>query len=231
MSSRPWPVASPSAPTVRKAKQKQTETHTPSPVSNPLPPEALILATLVLNFWFYWSAGQSPLSLVVYLTGWMAELIWIPVGWQALSIMRRPVSAWESFGIAILLLVFVFLSGLESLRTTARLASFSNKLGLAVLVAALIRVRDGFPAVLSELVTLPAGPDLFRGLLDLSLLLAPLLVIAAPYARRAPVRIAILGILVPAVLPPGNLDSVVFFSSRSPKLCLAPSVGTLYVDQ
>jgi len=29
-----------------------------------LPPEAPIIATLFLNFWFYFSAGQLPLSLV-----------------------------------------------------------------------------------------------------------------------------------------------------------------------
>jgi hypothetical protein len=45
---------------------------------------------------------------------------------------------------------FVFVTAQQSIRTEAGLAAFTNKLFLAIVVAALIRVHDGWPAMLGS---------------------------------------------------------------------------------
>jgi hypothetical protein len=47
-------------------------------------------------------------------------------------------------------MVFLAFTSLHSVQTTAKLALFINKLGAAILIAALIRVHHGWPAVLTD---------------------------------------------------------------------------------
>ena len=61
------------------------------------------------------------LCAVIFLVFWIAQVISIPADVQAMSILRRPASTLESLTIALTMLVFLFLTGLQSLATTARL--------------------------------------------------------------------------------------------------------------
>ena len=49
--------------------------------------------------------------------------------------------------IAAALLLFLLFTGLQGVRTSVKLALFTDKLGIAILIAALIRVRDGWASV------------------------------------------------------------------------------------
>lgn len=96
------------------------------------------------------AAGTIPattlrLCAIVFLILWMARaaktnLFFIP------RILRRDaVSSIEVGLITAALLLLALATALQSAATTAKLARFSNKLGVAILIAALIRVRDGLP--------------------------------------------------------------------------------------
>ncbi|MBY0502462.1 MAG: hypothetical protein K2X03_01040 [Bryobacteraceae bacterium] len=113
-----------------------------------------------------------------FLSIWIAELL-AGANW----LLRGTFSPW----IALPLIAFVMITGLGSQRTTARLAAFSNRLGWAIVIAALVRAREGWPAIGSGLpgwADLSDGPNLFGGLSRLSFILAPLLFLAADGASR-----------------------------------------------
>ena len=77
---------------------------------------------------------------VVFLMLWIAKLVSWPGFGLLPGIIRRDVTSMESGAITAGLLVFVFITSFQSLRTSAKLTLFTNKLGLAILVAASIRV-------------------------------------------------------------------------------------------
>jgi hypothetical protein len=84
-------------------------------------------------------------------------------------------------------LIFLFLTGCQSLRTSAKLALFTNKLGVAILVAALIRVHEGWPAVLKGFGAWSGRSttgDLGRGLSTVAFYVAPLALLAANFGYR-----------------------------------------------
>ena len=150
---------------------------------------------------------------VVFLTLWIAKSV-SGLGFGLLpAIMRRDVALMESGAISVGILVFVVITSLHSLRTSAKLALFTNKLGLAILVAASIRVRQGLPAALrgypnasvhSELM------DFWHGLSLLAFYVAPLAFLAANFGHRSHRRksvamIALVGIAAPLA---GTLLSV-----------------------
>jgi hypothetical protein len=109
------------------------------------------------------------------------------------------------FGLAVTIVVFLFLTAVGSVKEVARLAMFTNKLGIAILVAALIRVRDGWPAV-------PVGfPDhgqdswSWHGFSALSFFVGPAVFFAAGFAKRATspkavISIAAAGLALPLAL-------------------------------
>jgi len=112
---------------------------------------------------------------LVFLVQWLAPQAGVSV-WSS-SVVLRHVSEKELLAYVVVLLVFLFFTGLQSRRTEAALGKFSTKLGYAVLLAAFIRVRDGWPALIQE----PALADNLswdtrasHGLLGLVSYLAPL---------------------------------------------------------
>jgi hypothetical protein len=54
---------------------------------------------------------------------------------------------WQAIAVAATLPLFLLYTGLQSFRNTAKLAFFKDKLGFALLIAALWRVRDGWSVV------------------------------------------------------------------------------------
>lgn len=85
-----------------------------------------------------------------FLMIWMAELVAMPSRWMLPFIERDPfktVPLRETNTIAACILAFLFFTGLQSLRMQARLALFTNRLAVAILIAALIRVREAWPRV------------------------------------------------------------------------------------
>lgn len=102
------------------------------------------------------SVGSIPafvlrLCCALFLVLWIAELVAIPALWMLPFSWQWPASRATSGLIAAGLLVFLFITGLQSLRTSAKLALFTNKLCIALLLAALLRVHDGWPAILKGL--------------------------------------------------------------------------------
>jgi len=87
----------------------------------------------------------------------MADLIFVPMILLS-NDLEKKISSTELGAIAAAILMFLFFTGQQSLKTVARLAGFTAKLGLAILIAALIRVHDGWPALLG-----PFKPDEDRG--------------------------------------------------------------------
>ena len=127
------------------------------------------------------------LCCVSFLVLWMATLIGLPMTLLS-NDLERVVSSGELGIGAAAVLMFVFLTGQQSLQTRARLAAFTNKLGIAILVAALLRVHEGWPALLE-----PFSADEDRGWLwyawsefsMLALYVAPLALLAADLGRRS----------------------------------------------
>jgi hypothetical protein len=150
------------------------------------------------------SLGAIPawglrLCCVSFLVLWMATLIALPTTLLSNDLERRPSSA-ELGIVAAAMLMFLFFTGLQNFKTRARLAAFTNKLGLAILIAALIRVHEGWPALLG-----PFRADEDRGQLwyiweEFSMLafyVAPLALLAADLGHRSQGRrqVAILGLM------------------------------------
>jgi hypothetical protein len=82
-----------------------------------------------------------------FLALWVSQIIAI-VLW---ALTRRPpyigMSPPATCSIAAGLTAFLLVTGVQGARTAARLALFTNKLAIAVLVAALIRVNEGWAAI------------------------------------------------------------------------------------
>jgi hypothetical protein len=91
------------------------------------------------------------LGAIVFLVLWMAGMIAVPVSSVLRSVLRQEGSDSTPWVIAAVVAPFVFITGLQSAQTTAKLAMFSNKLGLAVLLAAMLRVREGLPEAMNVL--------------------------------------------------------------------------------
>jgi hypothetical protein len=85
--------------------------------------------------------------------------------------INRDFSGVQLAAFSLVLILFLLATGLQSLKTTAKLALFTAKLGLALLIVAAIRVYPNVSAALSH----PWTP--FRGVDALSLMAVPLYVI------------------------------------------------------
>ena len=139
------------------------------------------------------SFGSFPtlvlrLCVVVFLAVWIAKLLAVPTLWALARIPGREPSSTETSLIASVLLAFLFFTGFQSTRTSASLALFTNKLGLAILIAAFIRVHDGWAAVPAGFPT--AGQprvieQFWYGLSRLAFYVAPLALLAADFCFRS----------------------------------------------
>jgi hypothetical protein len=140
-----------------------------------------------------------------FLMVWISTMVWIPSSWWLPSILRRPVSPVESRVAAVAMLTFVLITSFQSLRARAKAASFSSKLGVAILLAAAIRVRAGWPAAFHDT---PDGAsslplvDVWHGLSMLGFYIGPVVFLSAGLVHRVQQRkqlfLAVgLGILLP----------------------------------
>lgn len=156
------------------------------------------------------SLGSIPalglrLCCVCFLVCWMATVIEMPGSWMLPRALGRDVSSFESGLVAGGILVLSFVTGLQTLPVRAKLALFANKLGIAILLAALIRVRDGWPAIWQGFRGSYAGSTIsleWNGLAMLSFYVAPLAFLAADFGYRSRERkqvdtLAVLGLALP----------------------------------
>ena len=143
---------------------------------------------------------------VVFLVWWIAGML--AMASRLIFLFRKP-SCLESvpatWTVGAVILLFLFATGVRSQRTLAKLAMFSIKLGIAVLIAAAVRVRDGwdavahgFPEVIgrSVLWSFPSGGS------RLAFYFAPLLFLGAAAcwrlrSRGDVVRVALAGVALP----------------------------------
>jgi hypothetical protein len=142
---------------------------------------------------------------LLFLLIWMAKLLFWP-SWVLMRFIEgREVSFGESGAVTAALLVFVILTSLHGPQTTAKLAYFSNGLGLAILAAALIRVHRGWPEALKGFHPSSVHSDSFELWQDFSRLafsVAPLALLAANFGyrsrdRKAVAMTALAGMAVP----------------------------------
>jgi hypothetical protein len=154
------------------------------------------------------SLGSIPafglhLCCVSFLVLWMANSIAVPGLWWVDSILRREVSSTEFGIIAVAIGAFVFITGLQSTKTTAKLEPFSNKLGIAILLAAMFRVHEGLPEAVNGFPHSDNSlPKFWRGLSLLMFHVAPLGVLAGNVGyfiqgRRELVLTAAMGFALP----------------------------------
>lgn len=162
-----------------------------------------------------------------YLVHWVAGLLLIPSNWALPDILKRPASNIESLAIA-----FVLLSFLTATANELKLALFSNRLSIAVLIACAIRVHNT-PAYLT-------GPieSVEWGLNNLALAVAPMAFLAANLAttfqtRGQIISTAALGLALPlwvSVFLVGLINMATLYSryyqpSGGPRLTMAVLSG------
>jgi hypothetical protein len=153
------------------------------------------------------SVGSIPalglrLCCVTFLVLWISQMV---ASGLLMQFMRREVSPTETGIIYVAVLVFLSITSFQSLSVTAGLARFTNRLGVAILIAALLRVRQGWPAILDGF-PLSFGRllvlDSWHGLSVLAFYTAPLALLAANFGyrlreRRAVANAALMGLAVP----------------------------------
>jgi hypothetical protein len=148
------------------------------------------------------SLGSIPafglrLCCVAFLVLWIATLIATPIIMLPIN-LERNVSSTELVIVTATVLMFLFLTGDQSFQTRVRLAAFTDKLGLAILIAALIRVHDGWPAPLGPFSRNPRQiGDVWDEFSLLASYIAPLALLAADFGRRihGPRQVAMLGLM------------------------------------
>lgn len=165
-----------------------------------------------------------------FLAVWISQIIAV-VLW---ALTRRPpymdMSPTARCSIAAGLTAFLLVTGVQGARTTARLALFTNKLAIAVLVAALIRVNEGWAAI-------PGGgrsslPEPLSVISSVGFYAAPLGFLAAGLGARIKTRkqlafTAFGGFAAPLFLALvlGGSVAVATWSSRFYTPSVSPSVG------
>jgi hypothetical protein len=156
------------------------------------------------------SLGSVPaiglrLCCVLFLMGWIAELAEVPSVWWYSAGFRWRLSSAQSNLAATGILLFLFYTGLRSLQTNAKLARFTIRLAIAFLVAALLRVREGWPHALGGFPASGGCSDhlrLWHGLSWLVSYVGPLAFLAADFGnrnqkRREVVKVGLWGLVVP----------------------------------
>ncbi|MGJ5820276.1 hypothetical protein [Paludibaculum fermentans] len=165
---------------------------------------------------------------------WIAELLGLAL--YLVNYGRELIdSQWGLGCLAVGVLGFLFLTAWQSPLISGRMAFLSTKLGLAILLAALFRVRDGWPAIQHGFVNQGeywGGSVLWRGFAQLVAYLAPLALVAAAWGgrsagRKQVVYTAALGWMLPlfvALLLIG-LTNVAVGSSEFYQPSLQPNVA------
>ena len=185
------------------------------------------------------SLGSIPafgvrVACVLFLLLWVAKMVALPVWWTNL-ILRRDLSAIESSLVAAGILIFLFSTGARGAGTSARLALFSNRLAIAILVAAFLRVHEGWPAILKGF---PFGSDrsealdLAHGVSSLGFYIAPMMFVAADFGyyvrgKRDAVMTWLMGLALPlfGTLLALGLIGVATWASPSYQPSLQPNIG------
>lgn len=174
---------------------------------------------------------------LLFLSIWMAKLLFWP-GWVLMRFVAgHEVSFGESGAVTAALLVFVILTSLHGPQTTAKLAHFSNGLGLALLAAALIRVHRGWPEALKGFHPPSIHSDsfaLWQSFSGLAFSVAPLALLAANFGyrsrdRKAVAMTALAGIAAPlavtllliGVIGVATLRSGLYRPSVTPNVAMA----------
>jgi hypothetical protein len=142
---------------------------------------------------------------VLFLVGWLAKLAEVPGMWWHSAGPRWELSPTQSNLVAASVLLFLFYTGLRSLQTNAKLARFTVRLAIAFLIAALLRVREGWPHALDGFPASGGCSDHLRMWHNLAWLVSyvgPLAFLAADFAhrsqeRRQVLRIGLLGLVAP----------------------------------
>lgn len=165
-----------------------------------------------------------------FLVVWMADLVFYP----AFGVVR-VLPATLVWGVLGAIIAFLFFTGLQSFGTNAQLAFFSDKLGLAILLAALVRVHNGWPSVWQgrpNLSSRSVGVEYWHGLSSLAYDLAPLALLAAGLCTRIEVKKHVVlagfaGIALPffVVLLMIGVLNVAIYASGFYQPSLSPSVA------
>ncbi len=126
------------------------------------------------------------LYLTIWLTFYLQTIGILLVPWP----LSRNITGTESVLILAALAVFLLATALQTLHANAKLALFTNKLCLAIFLAALIRVRAGLPAVAHALFQSPGSMETvdWRRIPFLVFYLAPLALFASNFGHRAKTR-------------------------------------------
>lgn len=117
-----------------------------------------------------------------FLALWLSDLLRRPASWQLPAILHRDTDLWDTLIASVLLLAFLAYTALQSHQTSVTLAKFTNRLAIAVLLAAVIRLHEAWPTSLPLLMTTgPNSPSRFpyERFTNLAFDLAPLALLAA----------------------------------------------------
>ena len=175
------------------------------------------------------SLGSLPATVVRvaavgYLLRLISETISLPIWWLATGPRLNRDQHPLLLPIAVALVVFLMFTGLQNFRTQGRLAWFTSKLGFAILMAALIRVHEGWSSVLGFWSRQPDRPwfwATWRSFTELVAFAAPLGLLASEFASRlrGPEqvrRILVAGVAIPVfvvLLLVGIIDTATYSSS------------------
>jgi len=112
-------------------------------------------------------------------------------------IFNRDFPVTEAVLLSGLLVAFLFVTGLQGLRTSAKLAFFTNKLGMALLIAAAIRVRAFLGDAWIDLHGSGAMPDsVWLRVAEPLMIVAPMALLASDFGSRSRTRkdVALIGV-------------------------------------
>jgi hypothetical protein len=122
-----------------------------------------------------------------------------------INLLHRHRSAIEVVLFSTVCILFLFATGLQSLRTSARLAFFTNKLGIVLLIAAAIRVSRYIPSAWGDLGGAVIETDqVWTRIAEPLMMIGPMALLAADFGARTRTRkdvvlIGIFGFAVPMV--------------------------------
>ena len=155
------------------------------------------------------SLGRIP-ALALRVCAGLFLVLWIGYCTSILQFLwnrgfLRAVSGTEETAVSAVMLLFLLATSMQSLRTEAKLASFTVQVAIVILIAALLRVPDGWSAIFDGFY-LPGDrsglAEAWRGFSDLTWLVAPMGVFAAEFGyrsrrRRDVAMVGLMGVVLP----------------------------------
>lgn len=173
------------------------------------------------------SLGSIPTHAVRAITIWylisfLDGLLGI-VSWQLPDILRRNIGSHDALIAATLLLAFLGYTALQNQQNILTMAQFTNRLGVAVLLAAVLRLHETWPTTLPLLFSRgPASPTLFPTdrFVNLAAHVAPLALLGSCYSQRLTsekevLRAALLGFATPLTATLVLLSAINFTTFHS----------------